>query len=60
MLQQVLLAMDRDEAEKQLKRCIDSGLWVPNAKDAEEEQGEAQQGATEEDPNNIPLCEQVD
>ncbi len=58
MLQTVLLAMDRDEAEKQLKRCIDSGLWVPNAKDAEEQEG--QEGSTEDDQSNVPLCEQVD
>ena len=27
--------MPKEQAEYHLKRCIDSGLWVPNAKDAE-------------------------
>jgi hypothetical protein len=27
--------MPRDEAALHLDRCIKSGLWVPNAKDAE-------------------------
>lgn len=31
-LQEVLSAMDEKEARHHLKRCIDSGLWVPDAK----------------------------
>ncbi|CAF2670924.1 unnamed protein product [Rotaria sp. Silwood2] len=34
-LQDVLAKMPRDEAAHHLDRCIKSGLWVPNAKDAE-------------------------
>ncbi|CAF0861964.1 unnamed protein product [Rotaria sordida] len=34
-LQDVLSKMPRDEAANHLDRCIKSGLWVPNAKDAE-------------------------
>jgi cell division cycle protein 37 len=36
-LQEVLSKMPRDEAAQHLDRCIKSGLWIPNAKDAEEE-----------------------
>jgi len=34
-LQEALSKMPRDEAAQHLDRCIKSGLWVPNAKDAE-------------------------
>lgn len=34
-LQEVLSKMPREEAAQHLDRCIKSGLWVPNAKDAE-------------------------
>ena len=34
-LQEVLSKMPREEAAAHLDRCIKSGLWVPNAKDAE-------------------------
>ncbi len=34
-LQEVLAKMPRDEAAHHLDRCVKSGLWVPNAKDAE-------------------------
>ncbi|XP_015227604.1 hsp90 co-chaperone Cdc37 [Cyprinodon tularosa] len=32
MLQDVITKMDPTEAKLHMKRCIDSGLWVPNAK----------------------------
>jgi cell division cycle protein 37 len=34
-LQEVLSKLPREEAAYHLDRCIKSGLWVPNAKDAE-------------------------
>ena len=34
MLQKVLTSMSPEDAQYHFKRCIDSGLWVPNAKDA--------------------------
>jgi cell division cycle protein 37 len=40
LLQDTLMAMPKEEAEYHLKRCIDSGLWVPNAKDAEANRAE--------------------
>ncbi|KAK7503097.1 hypothetical protein BaRGS_00005723 [Batillaria attramentaria] len=46
LLQQAVLEMPKEEAEYHIKRCIDSGLWVPNAEDAaKEKSGEATGGA---------------
>jgi len=45
MLQDVLSAMPEDEAKYHLKRCIDSGLWVPDAKKAEEDAKKAEEDA---------------
>ncbi|KAM9746205.1 hsp90 co-chaperone Cdc37 [Menidia menidia] len=43
MLQEVITKMDPTEAKLHMKRCIDSGLWVPNSKtddgDEKEEEG---------------------
>ena len=41
MLQDVLSSMPESEARYHLKRCIDSGLWIPDAKKTEEEKKEA-------------------
>ncbi|XP_013879902.1 hsp90 co-chaperone Cdc37 [Austrofundulus limnaeus] len=41
MLQEVITKMDPTEAKLHMKRCIDSGLWVPNAKtDGDEKEEE--------------------
>jgi hypothetical protein len=37
MLQEVLTAMKPDEAQVWLKKCIDSGLWVPGPSDESED-----------------------
>lgn len=42
MLQDVLSAMPEEEAKYHLKRCIDSGLWVPDAKKAEQDARKAE------------------
>lgn len=34
--------MDESEAKLHMKRCVDSGLWIPDAKAAEEEQSGSQ------------------
>ncbi|XP_051898163.1 hsp90 co-chaperone Cdc37 [Pristis pectinata] len=47
LLQDVISKMDPTEAKYHMQRCIDSGLWIPNAKAAEEE-GEKNTG--EENP----------
>ncbi|XP_034046036.1 hsp90 co-chaperone Cdc37 [Thalassophryne amazonica] len=43
MLQDVISKMDPTEAKAHMKRCIDSGLWVPNSKtdDGEDKEEEA-------------------
>lgn len=33
--------MDPQQAEYHMKRCVDSGLWVDNARDQQEEDGES-------------------
>jgi len=38
LLQETLLAMPKEDAEKYLKQCIDSGLWVPNAADLQQDE----------------------
>ena len=35
MLQDVLGRMPAEEARGYLKKCIESGLWIPNAQDAQ-------------------------
>lgn len=37
MLQDAVTKLPKEEAEYHIKRCIDSGLWVPDAKKANEE-----------------------
>lgn len=49
MLQDALSKMPRDEAAYHLDRCIKSGLWIPNAKDAE---GDAEEGTKNEEEEN--------
>ncbi|KAL8588467.1 hypothetical protein ACOMHN_054046 [Nucella lapillus] len=44
MLQQAVLELPKEEAEYHIKRCIDSGLWVPNASDLEQG-GQESEGA---------------
>ncbi|XP_041033121.1 hsp90 co-chaperone Cdc37 isoform X2 [Carcharodon carcharias] len=47
MLQDVISKMDPTEAKYHMQRCIDSGLWIPNAKAAEEE---GEKSTENEDP----------
>ncbi|XP_041727190.1 hsp90 co-chaperone Cdc37 [Coregonus clupeaformis] len=54
MLQEAISKMDPMEAKVHMKRCIDSGLWVPNAntdnEDAENEEEEKEDKEDEEEP----------
>ncbi|KAL6439114.1 hypothetical protein ACFW04_003823 [Cataglyphis niger] len=47
LLQQTIAAMSEEEATYHMKRCVDSGLWVPDAKTKEKEE----QNATKETPD---------
>lgn len=48
MLQDAVAKLPKEEAEYHIKRCVDSGLWVPNAKDAEKEK-DREGGAEDKD-----------
>lgn len=48
LLQQTIASMSEEEATYHMKRCVDSGLWVPDAKAKEKEE---QQKATKETPD---------
>ena len=37
LLQDAVTKIPKEEAEYHIKRCIDSGLWVPDAKKGDEE-----------------------
>ena len=41
LLKTVLCSMDPQQAEYHMKRCVDSGLWVDNAREQQEEDGES-------------------
>lgn len=41
MLQQVISQLPEEEARQHMKRCVDSGLWIPDAKTAEQQKDEA-------------------
>lgn len=67
MLQQAVLDMPKEEAEYHIKRCIDSGLWVPSAgdletraADAEGEGAEGAVGGSKDIEEEEELYEQVD
>ncbi|XP_015915400.1 hsp90 co-chaperone Cdc37 [Parasteatoda tepidariorum] len=41
LLQKTIATMPEDEARYHINRCVDSGLWIPDAKKAEQEAAEA-------------------
>ncbi len=52
--------MPRDEAAHHLDRCIKSGLWVPNAKDAEGDgEKETKDGDDDDDDDQEKVTENV-
>ncbi|EZA51720.1 hypothetical protein DMN91_003611 [Ooceraea biroi] len=50
LLQQTIAAMPEDEATYHMKRCVASGLWVPDAKAKEKEQEEQNAAKGTPDP----------
>ncbi|XP_004066102.1 hsp90 co-chaperone Cdc37-like [Oryzias latipes] len=44
MLQEAMNRMDPEEGRYHIRRCIDSGLWVPDAREDEEEEYEEEEG----------------
>lgn len=62
MLQDVLGRMPEEEARGYLKKCIDSGLWVPNAQDAQAQAKEGGDSTSQEesDEEYERVAEEVD
>ena len=66
MLEKVLTAMPKDKATYYLQQCIDSGMWIPNAKEAEEaaqrkqEREEAAARGTVEEDEGIYSTPEID
>uniref|UniRef100_A0A674A792 Hsp90 co-chaperone Cdc37 n=1 Tax=Salmo trutta TaxID=8032 RepID=A0A674A792_SALTR len=59
MLQEAISKMDPMEAKGHMKRCIDSGLWVPNANtDNEEDKEEDEEEEDEEEPEKAGEAEE--
>ena len=44
LLQETISKMPEDEAKYHLKRCVDSGLWVPDASKVDKEEKEEKEG----------------
>lgn len=44
MLKEAITTLPEEEARYHMKRCVDSGLWVPDAKAAEAEEAAAEGG----------------
>ena len=49
MLQDVLGRMPEEEARGYLKKCIDSGLWVPSAQDVQAQAKEGGDSTSQEE-----------
>ena len=48
LLQKTISEMDEEEARYHMKRCVDSGLWVPEAKSAQNSESESLSEGSEE------------
>lgn len=53
MLQDVISKMDEKDARYHLKRCVDSGLWVPDAKSQEGDQPSTSESSEAKDSDSI-------
>ena len=54
MLQEAVTKLSKEEAEYHIKRCIDSGLWVPGGGDKDAETDDAATGEVDSvEPNNV-------
>jgi len=52
MLQDAVTKIPKEEAEYHIKRCIDSGLWVPGGADKDEDEAEGDGAAAAESVAN--------
>lgn len=60
LLQDTLLKMKREDAEYHMDRCVKSGLWVPEAKKAQEKNAESDNTAANKDEESEKVYEAVD
>ena len=52
LLKETIKTMPEEEARYHMKRCVDSGLWIPDAKgQGEEAEGEEEQKEEEAEAN---------
>lgn len=60
MLQAAIARLPEDEARLHLKRCIDSGLWVPEGGLGKEEEGAAaEESASADEPVGEEIYHEV-
>lgn len=55
LLQKTIASMPVEEAKYHMKRCVDSGLWVPNADDADKSDFKATNDAENKEENKEDL-----
>ena len=63
MLQEVIVKMPKEEAEYHMKRCVDSGLWVPGGGEdaaAAEDKKEATKDAESAKASDDEVYEEID
>jgi cell division cycle protein 37 len=53
MLKEAIAKMPEDEAKYHMKRCVDSGLWVPEA-------GASKDGMAEKEPEQSDKVDALD
>lgn len=53
LLHETIATMPREEVSYHMKRCVDSGLWLPDAKAAEKKEEEATLEEAEEQPDLV-------
>lgn len=52
-LQKVAVSMDPEEFKKHLKRCVDSGLWLPDARKGDSDGNVEDSNKDEAVPDNV-------
>ncbi len=57
MLKKAILDLPHEDAERYMKQCVDSGLWVPNAGDAAE-LSQAAAADSEKAASSVPVEEE--
>jgi len=53
MLKKILLGMEPKDAEYYMKRCVDSGMWVPGAGDGDDDAGAENEAEDEDEEDDV-------